>query len=167
MEKQWKREWKLVIHSFSHICFWTVFTAFGGILLWVHGSAALVYRTGLLPDCMPSFLVCFLLWLVVYALAGCELGFLLLPTCFRAHVGKQEGLLCLLIYLLTLIWYPLFFSLLHRLLCTLTLGMAVLLQFWLLFCAIRRCSVITLPHFLSCLLEIYFLCVTFASLLLD
>lgn len=167
MGKQWKREWKLVSRSVSHICFWTVFTAFGGILLWVHGSAALVYRTGLLPSCMPNFTLCFLLWLVVYALAGCELGFLLLPACFHTFGGRREGLICLFIYILTLTWYPLFFSLFHGFLCTLSICMVVLLHFWLFVRSVCRCSIVMLPHFLSCLLEIYFLYVTFAALLVD
>lgn len=163
--EQWKREWKLLCRYGSRICFWIVFAAFGGILLWVHGNAALVYQTGLLPTGVPALIVCFLLWLLAYALCGCTLGFLLLPPCFRTDTGRREGMLCLFIYLLQLLWYPLFFSMLHPFLCIFSLGAAVLLQIWMLVCSVRRFSLIMIAQFLSCLLEIYFLYVTFAVLL--
>lgn len=166
-KKQWQREGKLLCRYGSRICFWIVFAAFGGILLWVHGSAALVYHAGLLPSCVPTLTICFLLWLLAYALSGCTLGFLLLPPCFHTSTGRREGMLCLLIYLLQLIWYPLFFSMLHPFLCILSLGTAVILQIWLLICSIRRFSLIMIAQFLSCLLEIYFLYVTFAVLLVN
>lgn len=168
MKKQWQREWKMLPRYTSRICFWTVFTAFGGILLWVHGSsAALVYRAGILPSFVPCFTLCFLLWLLAYALTGCALGILLLPASFRIPMGRKESLVCLLTYLLMLSWYPLFFSLLHPFLCTMLLLTAVLLNSWLFVRAVKRLSVVMIPQFFSCLLEIYFLCVTFAVLLVN
>lgn len=168
MKKQWQREWKLLTRHTSRICFWIVFATCGGILLWVHGcSAPLAYRAGVLPSFVPCFTLCFLLWLLMYALSGCEIGVLLLPTNFRLPTGRREALICLLTYLLTLSWYPLFFSLLHTFLCTILLSAAVLLHIWLFIHAVRRFSIVMIPQFFSCLLEMYFLCVTFAALLVN
>lgn len=163
MDRQWKREMHALTHATSQICFWTVLGAFGGILLWVHGcGAALVYRTGVLPDFVPGHTLCFLLWLLVYALAGCEMGILFLPMYFRCRGGLRDCLFCVLAYMLTLAWYPLFFSLLHTFLCAGLLLTAIFLHICLFVRALRRFSPVMVPYFISCLLESYFLCVTIA-----
>ena len=168
MKKQLQREWHMLCSNSSHICLWGVLTAFGGILLWVHGSAApWVFRACLLPPAAPGFTLCFLLWTVGYAVSGCELGIQLLPVYFRSRKGLLESLLCLFAYLLTLAWYPLFFSVLHVFLSVLLLAGAILLHGCLGIRAFLGTRLLTLPYFISCLLEIYFLCVTISFMLLN
>lgn len=168
MKKRLQKELHILAASSSRIFLLTILAVFGGILLWVHGSMApLVFRSCRMPPAVPGFTLCFLMWLVVYALAGCELGIQLLPVYFHGREGLRECLMCLLAYMLTLAWYPLFFSVLHTFLSALLLGVAVFLHFWLCFCSGRRGRILVLPYFLSCLLEIYFLCVTISFMLLN
>ena len=95
----------MLSRSSSRICLWMLLTAFGGILLWIHGSAApWVFRSCKMPAFAPGLTFCFLLWLVGYALSGCELGLQLLPVYFRGREGMRESLLCLSAYMLTLAW---------------------------------------------------------------
>lgn len=168
MKKQLRRELHMLSRNTSRICLWTVLAVFGGILLWVHGSAApWVFRACRIPSAVPGITVCFLLWLAGYALSGCELGVQLLPMYFRGREGLLESLLCLGAYMLTLAWYPLFFSVLHAFLSALLLSGAVILHILLCFRSVRCVRLLALPYFISCLLEIYFLCVTISFVLLN
>ncbi len=166
--KKLGRELQILGREKGRICLWTVLGAFGGILLWVHGSSApWVFRAGLMPQGVPGFTLFFLLWVTAYALAGCELGIQLLPVCFRCRTGLRESLFCVLAYTLALAWYPLFFSVLHGFLSILVLTAAILLHFLLLIGSFRRFFAASVPYFFSCLLEIYFLCVTIEFLLVN
>jgi len=168
MKKRLRKELLLLSRNTARICLWTVLAAFGGILLWVHGSTApWIFRSCRLPPFAPGFTVCFLLWLAGYAVSGVELGIQLLPAYFRVREGLRESLLCLFAYILTLAWYPLFFSVQHVFLGAVVLTGAIILHGFLGFCSVHSRRLLTLPYFVSCMLEIYFLCVTISFMLLN
>jgi len=152
----------------SRLCVCAVLAMFGGILLWVQGSAApWVYRSTCMPAFAPGFTLCFLLWLVVYGLAGLGLGILLLPPCFREAGGLRYSALCLLAYMMTLAWYPLFFSFWHSLLAAAVLGCGVVIHMYLLWKLGRR-WMLAVPIFgILSVMEVYFVIMTVAYVLIN
>jgi len=136
-------------------------TAFGGILLWVNGSAApIVFRATAMPSCAPGFTFCFIIWLIIYALSGLKIGCTIIPTviyrcsCFQNITGE-----CLS-FILLLAWYPLFFSVVHAFFAAFVLFIYSVLQIVMLFAHSRK-FLISLP--LTILLvsaSLYFLLIT-------
>lgn len=164
MRKRICREWELLSGRISLLCLCIFLTAFGGILMWVHGGlAAWVYKA--LPENLPlpGFSFFFLLWLMLYGLLGAMLFLTVLPV--NREYPLRGCALCLLSYIFILAWYPLFFSVLHGFLALLSLLCA-----WALHCFWGRlywkqCVLARLLIFFTSLLEIYFLCVTISFLL--
>ena len=54
------------------------------------------------------------------------------PPCFREAGGLRYSALCLLAYMMTLAWYPLFFSFWHSLLAAAGVGCGVVIHMYLL-----------------------------------
>ena len=143
-------------------------TTFGGVLLWVNGSAApIVFRATNIPTMAPGFTVFFLLWLVLYALTGMKIG----CTFLLASIFRYKSLLyttgeCIA-YILLLAWYPLFFSVVHCFFSIVVLSISAVLQICLLFSRCRKfyiCIPITL---LQILMEVYFILISISYMLIN
>ncbi|MBQ8400918.1 MAG: hypothetical protein IJX14_03220 [Clostridia bacterium] len=168
MKKQLRKEWLLLSGHTSRIILLISLALLGGILLWVHGTMApWVFHTTVMPSFAPGFTICFLLWLIVYGLAGLETGILLTPAIFCSREGLRVSAMSGFAYFLTLAWYPLFFSVMHVFLSILALLAALGVHIILLFAFLRRIKLLAGAYFLSSLLESYFLCVTIAFMLLN
>ena len=140
--------------------------AFGGILLWVNGTAApLVYRMTNMPKAAPGFTLCFLLWLAVYGLAGFQIGCALVPPLLKKCGTLRYAAVSVIVYTLLLAWYPLFFSIVHGVFACIVLLLSIGLQLYFFFAlAIRVCTLI-LPACLLLFLEGYFFVITFLYIL--
>ena len=168
MRRQIQGEWNFLMKNNSRICVCAVLTAFCGILMWVHGSMApWIYRYVAEVPFTPVFTVFFLAWLLLYGLTGFIMGIFLLPVCFRSQQGLRCSVLCGLSFILMLAWYPLFFSVLHGFLAFLTLFCAFLINICLTVCTSRYLKIVTPFCIFTALLEIYFLYVTIAFILLN
>lgn len=163
MKKRLVQELRFLTENSSCICLWMVLAAFGGCLIWVHGSmASWVFRSCRMPAGTPSFTVFFLLWLLLYCLHGAGVGISILIPCRNYKIQLRCLAVSLLSYLLTLAWYPLFFSVLHSMMAFLVLFAACILQSAACLSLVRNCRIILLLYFLTSLLEMYFLYVTIA-----
>ncbi|MBQ7921109.1 MAG: hypothetical protein IJ325_00835 [Clostridia bacterium] len=144
------------------------FTAFGGVLLWVNGSAApVVFRVTNIPTILPGITICFLLWLLIYGLAGLKIGYSLISTVINKCGLLQTVTKEILAYILLLAWYPLFFSVVHAFFAAVVLCTAIGIQLWS-FLTGRRGYFICLPiTILQIVLEIYFVLITVTYILIN
>jgi len=163
MKKQLHHEIQCLTVNSSFIGLWAVLAAFGGCLMWVHGSMApWIFRTHRMPAGTPAFTVFFLLWLLLYGLQGTCMGVTVLYVKRQYHLSIQCLFGNVLIYILLLAWYPLFFSVLHCIMAVISLGCSVILQTFFLKKYLHYSKVSFFLCFLTILLEIYFLYVTIA-----
>jgi len=169
MRKQIRRELIVLAEHSSLISLCAVLAAFGGILMWVHGSMAVwVFRALKMPSFVPGFTVFFLLWLLLYGLYGAVTAMLIMNhtvpwkttgSALKAVAGS------IMVYVVLLAWYPLFFSVIHSLLAIPVLLAAAVLRN-LICIKHSRCFLLLIPvSIFAGLLEIYFLCVTISFVL--
>ena len=163
-----KKEWCILKEYMSVLIFMTVLFVLGGILLWVHGSAApWVFRNTRLPSFAPGFTISFFLWIILYALSGMLTGVTLLSPMLEKGKNWYVPLLGILGYIFLLAWYPLFFSVLHTGLALVVLAAAVGIHVTLLVQWHRYSGITWLLSVGQILLEGYLVFCTFMYILLN
>jgi len=125
-----------------------------------------VFKLGALPSYTPGLTVSFLLWLIVYALYGFVWGILLLQGAYCSEKIGKKTVCVFLSYVCALVWYPLFFSVLHSILAALFLLAAIFLQMVLLYLSFRRFLTLMPFVLLSAGIESYYLVITIGCMLL-
>jgi len=143
-------------------------STFGGILLWVNGTTApLIFRITNIPSFAPGFTVTFLLWLLLYALAGLQFGCILVYPMFGKCYPFKNACLAVLVYTLLMAWYPLFFSVVHVFFAAAVLVLAICLQIYMSILLYGRVFIIFLLAILQIFVEMYFVFISVAYMFLN
>ena len=112
MFRRLKREFCLIGDNLSAVIAASFFTAFGGVVLWVSGGSERYFmkQAASSHGCAVPLASVFVLWLAVYALCGFVMALTWMHSC--VFMKKQGICACMLAgfgYLMTLVWYALFF----------------------------------------------------------
>ncbi len=166
MLSQIKRELSFLIENAAVLGLGAFLCCAGGILLWVNGGSGGYFLRR--PWSGIGLTAAFLLWLSVYGLSGASLSMILLAE--RARLFRGNGAVTAFVltsasYLLSLIWYALFFCTRLHLFAGILLALSLVLIGMNVVVTRRTFFALRLFQFMTFAVELLFLCGEFMDFL--